>query len=115
MIRGKALRAILVGTVVMLIAAAAPVLAQTGAASVTGLITDESGAPVPGVTITATNQATNVTYTAVSNEAGNYTITALPIGMPMSTAYSFDVDACVALPWKPCVTGKVRERANGAR
>ena len=58
----------------------APPAAQTGAASITGLITDESGAPVPGVTITATNQATNVTYNAVSNEAGNYTIAALPIG-----------------------------------
>ena len=28
---------------------------------------------VPGATVTATNQATNVDYTAVSNEAGNYT------------------------------------------
>ena len=49
--------------------------AQTGAASITGLVTDESGAAVPGVTVTATNQATNVAYTAVSNDAGNYTIT----------------------------------------
>ncbi len=54
--------------------------AQTGAASITGLVTDESGAPVPGVTVTATNQATNVTYVAISNEAGNYTITAVPLG-----------------------------------
>ena len=28
---------------------------------------------MPGATVTATNQATNVDYTAVSNEAGNYT------------------------------------------
>ena len=54
--------------------------AQTGAASITGLVTDESGAPVPGVTVTATNQATNVTYIAVSNEAGNYTIAGVPVG-----------------------------------
>ena len=54
--------------------------AQTGAASITGLVTDQSGAAAPGVTVTATNQATNVDYTAVSNEAGNYTITSVPVG-----------------------------------
>src|SRR5687767_7346379 len=54
--------------------------AQTGAASITGLLTDQSGAPAPGVTVTATNQATNVPYTGVSNEAGNYTITSVPVG-----------------------------------
>ena len=54
--------------------------AQTGAASLTGLVSDQSGASVPGATVTATNQATNVTYTAVSNQAGNYTVTSLPVG-----------------------------------
>ena len=54
--------------------------AQTGAASLTGIVTDQTGAAVPGATVTATNQATNVDYTAVSNEAGNYTITSLPVG-----------------------------------
>src|SRR5262249_8818781 len=48
--------------------------AQTGAASLTGIISDQTGAKVPGATVTATNQATNVAYTAVSNETGNYTI-----------------------------------------
>ena len=55
-------------------------LAQTGAASITGLLTDQSGAAAPGVTVTATNQATNVPYTAISNTAGNYTITSVPLG-----------------------------------
>ena len=59
---------------------ATPARAQTGAASMTGLITDQSGAAVPGATVTATNQATNVDYTAVTNEAGNYTITSVPVG-----------------------------------
>lgn len=57
-----------------------PASAQSGAGSVTGLVTDDTGAALPGVTITATNQGTNVPYTATSNEAGNYTITALPVG-----------------------------------
>src|SRR5260370_31792842 len=54
--------------------------AQTGAASITGLLTDQSGAAAAGVTVTATHQATNVAYTAVSNAAGNYTITSVPVG-----------------------------------
>ena len=64
----------------LLMATPAAVRAQTGAASLTGLVTDQSGAAVPGATVTAANQATNVEYTAVSNEAGNYTITSLPVG-----------------------------------
>lgn len=55
-------------------------LAQTGAASITGLVTDDSGAAAPGVTVTATNEATGVAYTALSNAAGNYTITSVPVG-----------------------------------
>src|SRR5438067_5260275 len=58
----------------------ATALAQTGAASLTGIISDQTGAKVPGATVTATNQATNVSYTAVSNETGNYTITSAPVG-----------------------------------
>ncbi|MEO7789111.1 MAG: carboxypeptidase regulatory-like domain-containing protein [Vicinamibacterales bacterium] len=55
-------------------------LAQTGAASLTGIVVDQSGAVVPGAMVTATNDATNVTYTAVSNDAGNYTVSSLPVG-----------------------------------
>jgi hypothetical protein len=54
--------------------------AQTGAASVTGIVTDQTGAAVPGATVTVSNQSTNVDYTAVSNEAGNYNVTGLPVG-----------------------------------
>src|SRR5512137_3181917 len=54
--------------------------AQTGAATITGLVTDQSGAVTPGVTVTATNQATNVAYTGVSNQAGSYTIQSVPVG-----------------------------------
>ena len=54
--------------------------AQTGTATITGLVLDETGAAMPGVTVTATNQATNVTHVAVSNQAGNYTITPVVVG-----------------------------------
>jgi hypothetical protein len=62
--------------------------AQTGLATVTGLVTDDSGAGVPGLTVTATNQATNIAYTGVTNDAGNYVITSVPIG-----DYVISVDA----------------------
>src|SRR6266571_5756142 len=54
--------------------------AQTDAAAITNLLTDQSGAAAAGVTVTATNLATSVAYTAVSNSAGNYTITSVPVG-----------------------------------
>ena len=54
--------------------------AQTGLATLTGIVTDNSGAAVPGVTVTATSQATNVNYTGVTNDAGTYVITSVPIG-----------------------------------
>jgi hypothetical protein len=56
------------------------VAAQTQFASFTGTITSTDGNPIPNVEVTATNQATQVPYTATSNDEGLYTITALPIG-----------------------------------
>ena len=62
-----------------------PAVAQTGLATVTGLVSDTSGGAVPGVTVTATNQATNIAYTGVTNDAGNYIITSVPIGQYVVT------------------------------
>jgi hypothetical protein len=59
---------------------AATAVAQTGLATITGIVSDSSGAAVPGLTVTATNQATNIAYTGVTNDAGNYIITGVPIG-----------------------------------
>jgi hypothetical protein len=58
----------------------AAVVAQTGAASITGLLTDQSGAALPGAIVKAVGQNTNVAYAAISNDAGNYTITTVPVG-----------------------------------
>jgi hypothetical protein len=62
------------------LAVASPAFAQTGLATITGLVTDNSGGSVPGVTVTATNQATNVDYTGITTDAGAYLITGAPIG-----------------------------------
>lgn len=64
----------------LIVAAASGAWAQSGLATVTGIVTDTQGAAVPGVLVTATNTATSVPYTGVSNDAGVYTINAMPIG-----------------------------------
>ncbi len=52
---------------------ASPALAQQG--QINGLVTDTSGAVVPGVTVTATETATGFERTAVSGSNGNYVFT----------------------------------------
>jgi Carboxypeptidase regulatory-like domain/TonB dependent receptor len=54
--------------------------AQTHFASVTGTITGSDGLSIPDVEVVATNEATQVKYTAKSNDQGLYTISALPLG-----------------------------------
>ncbi len=49
-------------------------MAQEFRGAVTGLVNDSSGGRLPGVTITATNVATNIASTTVTNGDGNYTI-----------------------------------------
>jgi hypothetical protein len=46
--------------------------AQSFEAQVTGVVKDASGAVVPGAKLTATNLATKVTYSAISNDQGIY-------------------------------------------
>lgn len=82
-LRGILLRVGLAAVVGLLVAM--PAGAQTGLATITGIVSDASGAALPGLTVTATNQATNIAYTGVTNQAGNYVITAVPIGSYLIT------------------------------
>src|SRR5262249_55943180 len=77
-------RAVLVGLAIFVCSAVAN--AQTHFASLTGTVTSSDGATVPKVKVVATNQDTQVTYTATSNDDGLYTIAALPIGTYVVTA-----------------------------
>src|SRR5260370_22799235 len=61
---------------------------QTSSASISGRITDPSGAPIVGARIRATNVDTNVNREVASAESGSYTIPLLPVG-----AYSIEVEA----------------------
>ena len=51
-----------------------------GSAQISGTIKDESGAVLPGVEITVTQTETGSVRTAVTNEAGFYLFSSLPIG-----------------------------------
>ena len=57
-----------------------PARAQVLNQSIQGLVTDESGAVVPGAMVTATNLATSIEHKATTNETGNYTITPVAVG-----------------------------------
>lgn len=55
--------------------------AQIASNTITGTVTDASGAVVPGAAITLTNQGTNVTTNSRSNAAGQYTFPYLQQGV----------------------------------
>src|SRR3569833_687128 len=58
---------------VLLIALSTPYLnAQDVRATITGTVTDPSGAPVAGAIVTVTNTATNTPVTTRSTESGNF-------------------------------------------
>ncbi|MBK9171129.1 MAG: TonB-dependent receptor [Bryobacterales bacterium] len=56
-------------------------LAQTGQGIMTGLVTDSSGAIIPGVNLRITNRATGFVHTAQTNAEGLYRVPYLTPGM----------------------------------
>ncbi len=60
--------------------AAGPVLAQGTTGSINGTATDNTGAIVPGVTVTASGPAIMGTQVALTNEQGQYRFPSLPPG-----------------------------------
>lgn len=70
-----------------------------GAGSIQGVVTDATGAVIPGATVTATNVATGVKNERLTTEAGLYVIAPLPPGQ-------YTVAASIA-GFKPIVQEKV--------
>ena len=64
----------------VLFGGASPVFGQAELATITGTLKDPQGAVLPGVTTSAVNLDTNVTTTAVTNDAGIYLLTSLVNG-----------------------------------
>jgi hypothetical protein len=67
-------------SLVLLICGANAAFAQEVTATVTGTITDQSGAAIAGANVTAKSVERGITYSATSNESGLYRISNLPIG-----------------------------------
>lgn len=58
--------------------AVATTRAQTGGGTIRGVVRDSSGAGIPGVLLTVTNQATGTAATATSSSDGSYTLSVAP-------------------------------------
>ena len=58
----------------------APAALAQGSARIEGIVSDTSGAAVPGATVTATSVRTNAARSVVTSPEGGYVITPLPVG-----------------------------------
>src|ERR1700728_759373 len=56
------------------------ILSQAGVASLSGLVTDPSGAVVAGAQVTATNIETQVAHSRTTDSSGYFTFVGLPVG-----------------------------------
>src|SRR5215472_6704619 len=59
---------------------------QTANGTITGTVTDASGAVIPGVSLEVKNTDTGVVFQTVSTETGNYVAPNLPVGPYSITA-----------------------------
>src|ERR1700752_3770232 len=75
----RLLKGFCVGTIAMLLVATVA-SAQLSTAQLSGRVTDESGAVLPGVTVTATQTDTGVSRTDVTDGNGSYLLPNLPTG-----------------------------------
>jgi hypothetical protein len=74
--------------IALLLTCATGLLAQSFTAAIRGTVTDSSGGAIPAAKVIATEADRNVSHTAVTDEAGRYSITAL-----RPTAYTLTVEA----------------------
>src|ERR1051325_5900549 len=77
--RSLMLRRFLLNTLVITLLTASAV-AQTSTSRITGRVLDSKQASIAGASVTITNEATNVSQTQTTTEAGVYAFEALPVG-----------------------------------
>jgi hypothetical protein len=79
-------RCVIAVSLVCLLGMSTVAAAQTGAGSLRGYITDEQGASIPGVTVTARSEVLIVPVSSVTDAAGYYRLINLPPGTYEVTA-----------------------------
>jgi hypothetical protein len=84
------MRRLIAVAVALLFVLLGPALTAQDVSSITGIVTDSTGAVVPGVNVTLANPATGTAYTAVTNEVGSYTIVHVPPGPGYKVSFSRD-------------------------
>jgi len=82
-------------------------LAQVNTASLSGLVTDPSGAAIPNVTVRATDPTTGYARDVVTDNSGYYTFQNLPIGQ-----YSIHVESAGFSTTEEKVTLNVAEKSR---
>ncbi|HZT39538.1 MAG TPA: TonB-dependent receptor [Bryobacteraceae bacterium] len=65
---------------VLLLLSSIPLFGQAERGTLAGVVTDKSGAVIPGAKVVVTNTATNTTFTTESNDLGQYTVPNLSPG-----------------------------------
>ncbi len=89
-----------------LILSGSGLLAQSGAGSIQGTVTDSTGAVIPGATISVVNQATNSNTDTKSNNVGFYQVPALFTGN-----YTISVTAAGMATYKTTLQLQVAQNA----
>jgi hypothetical protein len=69
------------GLLLVLLLSAWTLFAQSDRGTITGTVSDPTGAVIPGANIVVTNTETAARYETISTETGNYTLTQLPSGL----------------------------------
>src|SRR5213594_2377290 len=80
------LATLLIGILGVTALASSPAWGQGFSAAIVGIVHDASGAVVPGVSVTAKHIESGLTRSAITSEAGNYSIPSLPVGAYELTA-----------------------------
>ncbi len=81
--RRLCLRGIIAALPIFLVAlvGSVPAAAQTSQSELRGTVVDQSGAGLPGVTVTATHVDTGTVRTTVTSDSGLFLMPALPVGV----------------------------------